>query len=73
MPVAAENPKYQLLARVQRLSKWWGHGVFFGFAALCAIWLDIAVTMREPPYVTRDRGIRPVYRKRWFTSVKKAV
>jgi predicted MFS family arabinose efflux permease len=30
-------------------------GVFIGCAALCAIWLAIAVTMREPPYVTSLR------------------
>jgi MFS family permease len=29
--------------------------VFLGCAALCAIWLAIAVTMREPPYVTSLR------------------
>ncbi len=30
-------------------------GVFIGCAVLCAIWLAIAVTMREPPYVTSLR------------------
>ncbi|SDH72005.1 MFS transporter [Pseudomonas panipatensis] len=30
-------------------------GVFIGCAALAAIWLAIAVTMREPPYVTSIR------------------
>lgn len=29
--------------------------VFIGCAALCALWLAIAVTMREPPYVTSLR------------------
>jgi MFS family permease len=29
--------------------------VFIGCAALCAIWLGFAVTMREPPYVTSLR------------------
>lgn len=29
--------------------------VFIGCAAICAIWLAIAVTMREPPYVTSLR------------------
>ena len=29
--------------------------VFIGCAALCALWLVIAVTMREPPYVTSLR------------------
>ncbi|MDU9399440.1 MFS transporter [Pseudomonas sp. zfem003] len=29
--------------------------VFIGCAALCAIWVAIAVTMREPPYVTSLR------------------
>lgn len=30
-------------------------GVFVGCALLCALWLAIAVTMREPPYVTSLR------------------
>ncbi|WP_276487546.1 MFS transporter [Ectopseudomonas mendocina] len=30
-------------------------GVFIGCALLCAIWLAIAVTMREPPYVSSLR------------------
>jgi MFS family permease len=29
--------------------------VFLGCAALCVVWLLIAVTMREPPYVTSLR------------------
>jgi len=29
--------------------------VFLGCAGLCALWLAIAVTMREPPYVTSLR------------------
>lgn len=29
--------------------------VFIGCAALCALWLGFAVTMREPPYVTSLR------------------
>jgi MFS family permease len=29
--------------------------VFIGCAVVCAIWLAIAVTMREPPYVTSLR------------------
>lgn len=29
--------------------------VFLGCAALCALWLAVAVTMREPPYVTSLR------------------
>ncbi len=31
------------------------NAVFIGCAVLCAIWLAIAVTMREPPYVTSLR------------------
>ncbi|WP_220802844.1 MFS transporter [Pseudomonas sp. NCCP-436] len=31
------------------------NGVFIGCAVLCTIWLVIAVTMREPPYVTSLR------------------
>jgi hypothetical protein len=70
MPVAAEIQNINYL-QARNGSQMLRHGVFFGFAVLCAIWLAIAVTMREPPNVTSSRGIRTVYWKRWFTSVKK--
>ena len=49
--------------------------VFIGCAALCALWLAIAVTMREPPYVTSLRlPLSPVaIREAGLTERLKAV